>query len=256
VIADELVWLAAIVLLASTVQSALGFGASLIIVSLGALRVPIAQLLPVLVPLSCVATSSIVVVDRAHVDWRLLGRRVLPLMAPGVVLGAVLADRVADDAARRAYGVLVVFLAAHALWTLLRPAAVVAVAAAPPEAAAPARHARAGDDVCVALAGLVHGVYATGGPLLVYVVDRLGLSPRVFRATLAGVWLSLNLLLTVGFVVAGRLDLGTLTCSAALLPSLLLGLAIGHRVHTGLDRRTLRALVLGLLLVAGVSLAR
>lgn len=248
----ELGFLGAIVLLASTVQSALGFGASLIIVSLGALRLPIAQLLPVLVPLSCVATTTIVVVDRAYVDRRLLVRRVLPLMAPGVVLGALLAGRLADDTARRAYGVLVVLLAAHALWTLLRPVAAVSPAAP----GAPARPARAGDSACVALAGLVHGVYATGGPLLVYVVDRLGLSPRVFRATLAGVWLSLNLLLTAGFVAAGRLDLGTLTCSAALLPALGLGLAIGHRVHTGLDRRTLRALVLGLLLVAGVSLAR
>lgn len=242
----ELGFLGAIVLLASTVQSALGFGASLIIVSLGALRLPIAQLLPVLVPLSCVATTTIVVVDRAHVDRRLLLRRILPLMAPGVVVGGLLAHRLADDAARRAYGVLVVLLAAHALWTLLRPQA--------PDA--PARPPRASDAACVAMAGLVHGVYATGGPLLVYVVDRLQLSPRVFRATLAGVWLSLNLLLTAGFAAAGRLDLGTLACSAALLPALGLGLALGHRVHTGLDRRTLRGLVLGLLLVAGVSLAR
>lgn len=242
----ELGFLGAIVLLASTVQSALGFGASLIIVSLGALRLPIAQLLPVLVPLSCVATTTIVVVDRAHVDRRLLLRRILPLMAPGVVLGGLLAHRLADDAARRAYGVVVVLLAAHALWTLLRPAA--------PDASA--RPPRASDAACVALAGLVHGVFATGGPLLVYVVDRLQLSPRVFRATLAGVWLTLNLLLTAGFAAAGRLDLGTLACSAALLPALGLGLALGHRVHTGLDRRTLRGLVLGLLLVAGVSLAR
>jgi uncharacterized membrane protein YfcA len=245
----ELGFLGAIVLLASTVQSALGFGASLIIVSLGALRLPIAQLLPVLVPLSCVATTTIVVVDRAHVDRRLLLRRILPLMAPGVVLGGLLAHRLADDAARRAYGVVVVLLAAHALWTLLRPAA-------PDAGARPPSPPRASDAACVALAGLVHGVFATGGPLLVYVVDRLQLSPRVFRATLAGVWLTLNLLLTAGFAAAGRLDLGTLACSAALLPALGLGLALGHRVHTGLDRRTLRGLVLGLLLVAGVSLAR
>jgi uncharacterized protein len=243
VTAPELAWIAAVVLLASTVQSALGFGATLIVVSLGALRVPIAELLPVLVPISCLATATIFVADRAHVEWRLLLRRILPLMAPGVVMGALLADRLADDAARRAYGVLVVLLAAHSLWTLSRPPR-------PPASRATGGHG------WVALAGLMHGVYATGGPLLVFVVDRLGLPPRVFRATLAGVWLSLNLMLTIGFAARGRLDAGTAACSAALVPALAAGLALGHRVHTGLDRRTLRTLVLGLLLVAGVALVR
>lgn len=242
--APDLLWVGAVVALASTVQTAIGFGATLIVVTLGALRVPIAQLLPVLVPLSCLATASIVVTDRAHVDWRLLLGRILPLMAPGCVLGALVADRLAADAARQAYGVLVVVLAATSLWTLRRARA---------DAAAPASGRGA---PWIALAGLVHGLYATGGPLLVHAVDRLALSPRAFRGTLAGVWLALNLGLTASFAAQGRVDAGTATCSAALLPALGVGLALGQRVHAGLDARTLRTLVLGLLLVAGAALVR
>jgi uncharacterized protein len=237
---EDLAWVALVVLLASSVQNALGFGASVIVVSLGALRVPIATLLPALVPISCLSTATIVLMDRAHVDARLLLRRILPLMAPGVVLGALLAERLVDDVARRAYGVMIVALAAHALWRLRREAAA----------------ATGTGTGWIALAGLVHGVFATGGPLLVYAVDRLGLSPRTFRATLAAVWLTLNIILTVSFALRGRLSVESATSSLMLVPALLAGLAIGHRVHTRLDPRTLRTLVLGLLLIAGASLVR
>lgn len=240
---DQLAWIAVVVFLASSVQAALGFGASLVVVSLGALAVPIADLLPVLVPTSCLATATIFTVDRAHVSWRLLLGRILPLMAPGVILGALLAERLTDDVARRVYGVLLVLLAGRALLALRRP-----------EPAAPPAAPR-GAAAWLLGAGLVHGVYATGGPLLVYVVDRLRLPPRVFRATLAGVWLTLNLLLTVGFAARGRLDASTAACSAALVPGLALGLLVGHKVHVALDARRLRLGVLGLLVVVGVNLA-
>lgn len=245
---EDLAWVAAVVLLASSVQSALGFGASVIVVSLGALRVPIATLLPALVPISCLSTACVVLLDRAHVDRRLLLARILPIMAPGVVVGALLAERLADDVARRVYGALIVLLAAHALWRLARSRAATL-------ASSPSRPAGGGAGF-IAAAGLVHGVFATGGPLLVYAVDRLGLGPRTFRATLAGVWLTLNLLLTASFALRGRLSVESATASLTLVPALLAGLAIGHRVHTRLEPRTLRALVLGLLLVAGATLVR
>ncbi|MCO5164760.1 MAG: TSUP family transporter [Planctomycetes bacterium] len=245
--ADQLAWLAGVVALASTVQAALGFGASLVVVSLGALRVPIAELLPLLVPLACLGPATILGLDRAHVAWRLLLARLLPLMAPGVVVGALLAERLSDDVARRAYGILVVLLALRGLLALLR-------AEATDEAPGGAAPPRAGTAWLLG-AGLVHGAYATGGPLLVYVVDRLRLPPRTFRATLAGVWLTLNLLLLAGFAARGRLDPATVTCSAALVPGMALGLLAGHGVHTRLDPRRLRLLVLSLLAVVGASLA-
>lgn len=237
----ELPFLGVIVLVAFTVQGALGFGASLLVLALGALRIPIPELLPVLVPLHCVGTAAVLRADRAHVDRGLLLGRVLPLMAPGVLAGALLAGSAADATLRRAYGLLVVLLALHGLWRLRREAG-------PPLPAA--RRAAA-----IVGAGLVHGVFATGGPLLVLAVDGERLEPRAFRGTLAGAWLALNLLLTGAFAAQGRLSLETLGLSAALVPSVGLGLLLGHAVHTRLEPTTLRAGVLGLLVVAGAHLA-
>lgn len=237
----ELPFLALIVLAAFTVQGALGFGASLLVLALGALRVPIPELLPVLVPLHCVGTAAVLRADRAHVDRRLLLGRVLPLMAPGVVLGALVAGSTGDATLRRAYGLLVVGLALHGLWRLRR--------------AEPVDVGGAGRRAAIVGAGLVHGVFATGGPLLVLAVDGERLGPRAFRGTLAGAWLTLNLLLTAAYAAQGRLGPETLGLSAALLPSVGLGLLLGHAVHTRLEPTALRAGVLGLLVIAGAHLA-
>jgi uncharacterized membrane protein YfcA len=238
----ELPFLALIVLVAFTVQGALGFGASLLVLALGALRVPIPELLPVLVPLHCVGTAAVLRADRAHVDRRLLLGWILPLMTPGVLLGALLAGSAADGTLRRAYGGLVVLLALHGLWRLRRA-----------EPAGPG--SRATRLSAIVGAGLVHGVFATGGPLLVLAVDGERLEPRAFRGTLAGAWLTLNLLLTLAYAGQGRLGAGTLGLSAALLPSVGVGLLLGHAVHTRLEPTTMRAGVLGLLVVAGAHLA-
>ncbi|MBX3471362.1 MAG: TSUP family transporter [Planctomycetes bacterium] len=252
---EQLAWLAGVVFLAAAVQAALGFGASLVVMSLGALLVPMSDLLPLLVPLACLGPAAILTFDRAHVSWRLLLGRLLPLLAPGLALGLIVAERLGDAAARRAYGVLVVALAGRGLWALLRAAPADAPAYATDDApdAAPAAPPR-GTPAWLLAAGLVHGVYATGGPLLVYVVDRLRLPPRAFRATLAGVWLTLNLLLVAGFAARGRLEAASVATSAALAPCLALGLLAGHRVHTRLDPRRLRLGVLALLVVVGGTL--
>ncbi len=248
----DLAWCAAVVVVAFAVQGALGFGASLLALALCAWRLPIHELLPVLVPLNCLATALIVALDRAHVARRLLLGRLFPLMVPGVVAGALLAGRAGDATLRRLYGLVVVVLAVHGLARLLRgrPAGAPAAGEAP---GAPVQLGRGG--AWVVAAGVVHGVFATGGPLVVLALDRLGLDPRAFRGTLACLWLALNGLLVATYAAQGRLDANTLALSAALVPALAAGLALGHALHTRLDAVRLRLAVLGLLVVAGLQLA-
>lgn len=242
----DLAFLAGVVWLAFTVQTALGFGATLIALALGALRLPVPELVPVLVAVNVVATASVLAWDRGRVDRVLLGR-IFPAMVPGLVAGSLLAGVLADAALQRAYGVLVVAVAVAGLWRLARarPAAAGprSVAKGPPRAS-----------LVIGAAGVVHGLFATGGPLLVLAVDRLGLDKGAFRTTLTAVWLVLNLLLTALFVVRGALDAEAAVAIAALLPAVALALAAGQWLHAGLAPRALRASVLVLLLGAGVGL--
>ena len=101
-------------------------------------------------------------------------------------------------------------------------------------------------------AGVIHGIYASGGPVLVYALGRLNLTKGVFRATLAAVWLIFNVVLTTVYAVEGKLA-EPLTI-ARFLPIVLVGIVLGEALHHRVDERRFRIFVFLLLAFAGAAL--
>jgi uncharacterized membrane protein YfcA len=103
-------------------------------------------------------------------------------------------------------------------------------------------------------AGVVHGIYAAGGPLLVYAVGREGLGKKEFRSTLSMVWILLNIILITRFLRAGDYDPTVALDIALLVPTVPLGILMGEWVHHKVDERRFRIAVLILLAAAAISL--
>ena len=101
--------------------------------------------------------------------------------------------------------------------------------------------------------GITHGLFASGGPLLVYALTGTQLSKSAFRATLISVWLSLNGLLTVVFALDGSL-LPALPRIGMMLPVLLAGVVIGEFLHHRVNENRFKQLVYTLLLLTGALL--
>lgn len=236
--------LAGIVFVAFLIEAAAGFGSVVVAMTVGALWWPVPQLLGWLVPVNLVLSVYLVARGRAALDWRFLARRMLPLMALGLGAGTLVAAK-ANEAAwlKPVFGVFVVGVAA---WQLSR-------ALSPKDAAAPLP----GAVRVLALlgAGVIHGVYATGGPLAVFVSARELKDKASFRATLSALWVALNALVVPRLVVQGDLTGATLGTSAVLLAPLAVGIVVGEWVHHRLDERRFRVAVAALLLVAGAVLA-
>ncbi|RMH38471.1 MAG: sulfite exporter TauE/SafE family protein [Deltaproteobacteria bacterium] len=240
----NLALLSAVVLVAFTAEATAGFGSTVLSLTLGSLFAPIPVLLPIVVPLNVGLTVYLVARHAHHVAWRLLWMRVLPLMAAGGAIGYAVGRGLDAAALRRVLGALVVAVSARELWRLARPGA-------PPRPLPPAATA-----ACIGAAGVVHGMLATGGPLLVYALGRADLSKGALRSTLAVLWLVLNAALLAAFIADGRLGGAQLRAVAALVPALAVAIALGERVHRRIPERPFRAVVFGLLLVAGgLSLA-
>lgn len=113
----------------------------------------------------------------------------------------------------------------------------------------------AGRAVSLASAGVVHGVFASGGPLLVYVLGRSTLDKGAFRSTLAAVWLILDLVLIATYASSGRLRAGTVLSAAVLIPSLLVAAVAGEWAHARLDQRRFKLGVFAVLMAVGISIA-
>src|SRR5690606_34035501 len=187
---DPWLWLSLCILLAYSIEAISGFGSVLIALSLGALLVPVAELLPILVPLNMLMSSWLGWRNRSHIEWRLLLGAILPLMLLGTLLGYALTPWLHGALALQLFGVLL-------LWFGLSQLASVR----------PINRARSiwGQQLGLAGAGVSHGRFASGGPLLVYTLAGSSLDKRKLRATLIAVWFVLNSVLSLAFWVDGRL---------------------------------------------------
>lgn len=232
--------LGAFILLAYTLEAITGFGSVAIALSLGALLLPIDQLLPILVPLNICMTGYLV-----HRHWRLIDRRLLlgtllPGMVVGTLLGYWLLAYLDTQILKVAFGALIAWFAGRELWRLRQNHALTV---------RPTWLTR-----CITLAaGLSHGLFASGGPLLVYGLAGTHLDKARLRATLVTVWFTLNSLLTIAFLLDGRL-LPALPQVLSYAPLLLLGIWLGERLHRRVDERHFRIAIYILLLVTGILL--
>lgn len=235
-------WLAFVVFVANTVQAMTGFGSVIIAVTLGSRFYPIEILLPILVPMDILLNSYIAARYRAHVDGQVLFRRILPLMGLGLVVGIGVFQFVQGEALRRSFGLLVTLLSGREIFRLLRGSG------------AGGTISRLKYSLYVWAAGLVQGVFASGGPLVVYALSWMRLPKARFRATLAALWLLTNTTLTVSYVVTGRFTLESARTIATLLPLLAAGMIAGEKLHDRVDERGFRIAVFAILTIAGVSI--
>jgi uncharacterized membrane protein YfcA len=272
---DELMILSAVLGAGCFVEAVAGFGGTILALALGARWFSIEALLAWFLPVNMLLSVTLAVRGRAAIERAMLARRILPSVGAGLVVGTALAWVIVADRARLAFALLVVGVAAWELYRQLRPSPSPSPSreldapssARPEQGRAPARPVskdaggvsptRWPERALLVGAGVAHGLFATGGPLAVAALARLMPTKAAMRATLAVLWLSLNLLVATRLVVRGDLDGDTLLGSAMLVPALLVGLVLGEHVHGLASERTFRRLVAGLLLLsAALVLAR
>lgn len=235
--------LALIVFVAFGTEAAMGFGCNVLAVTLAVHLFPLDLLLPVLVSLNLVVSTYIVVRHRQAIDLRLLGARILPLMLLGMPAGMLLFRQGSSGALKLGFGAFVVVLAAIELVRLrLRPES--EVSRLPVWKGA----------VVLLLGGLMHGLYASGGPMAVYFSSRELPDKARFRSTLSLLWLLLNLVLIGGYLWQGVLGRAALGHVALNLVPLCAGIWAGEWLHGRINQHTFRLLVFLLLLAGGMVL--
>ncbi len=233
-----LVGLAVIALIAFTTEGAIGFGGTVIAASVGAQLLPLEQLLPAFVPLNLILSGWLLLRGRDAVAWRLLLVEIGPPVVVGAAAGLALFHLPAKGLFALVFGV---FVAGLATLQLIRPA--------------DQPLARAWRLGLIALGGVAHGLFGTGGPMIVYVTRRRLPDKRAFRSTLAVLWLTLNIALLANFASAGLYHRSTLDTGLVLALTIVPGLWLGERLHHALDAARFERAVWMLLLGAGAALA-
>lgn len=232
--------LGCILILAHTAETFLGFGATLIALALGVHLIPLETLVPVLVILALLQSLWLVVRWFRHIKWRVLLRQILPAAGIGIPIG-IWGRGLADEAQlRMILGAFIVAVSSMELVSVFRRRTA-------------REELRWYYRIPVLVAGgIFHGLFATGGPLIVYYASRQLKSQASFRATLSMLWLILNTVLLINFWMLGQIDFQTLEMTAVVLPGLVAGILVGSFIHV--RQLIFRAVTYALLLSNGLVL--
>ena len=187
--------------------------------------------------LNLLAQSSCLMIllgSMRSVNWRELGK-MLMLMLAGMAVGMWLYRMLPLDFLLTVYGVLIVLIALQKLF-------------APNLFPAKGRWLAG----IVPLAGIIHGMFVSGGALLV--VYASGSLPRKeeFRATMAAVWFFLGFFLTASQAQAGALTPETLRLTAWCLLPMVLGTWLGGRLVRHISQQLFMKITYVLLIISGI----
>jgi uncharacterized membrane protein YfcA len=232
-----IVWVLAVVFLATLIRSAFGFGEALVAVPLLALLIPVEVAAPLAVLVSITVAAVIVVEDwrKVHLGsaWRLVVSTLF-----GIPLGLLLLTAAPGPVVKAVLAVVIIAFAAYCLVGRMPPALP--------------------DDRLAWLfgfgAGVLGGAYGMNGPPLVVYGTLRRWSAEQFRATLQGYFLPASVVGMVGYWLAGLWVSSVTRYFLLSLPAAVASLVLGRAVNRRLaDRSFLRYVHIALLLI-GITL--
>jgi uncharacterized protein len=211
-----LVYVIAVIFLATLIRSALGFGEALVAVPLLAMRIPITIAAPLAVLISVVVAAGIVVQDWRRVELRSASGLILSSLS-GIPIGILLLVRGHEPVVKSILGVLIAAFAVYSLAAKTRPTL-------------------SGDSHallvgCGFLSGVMGGAYGMNGPPLAIYGGLRGWSPQHFRATLQGYFLPASLIGLLGYAAAGLWSAAVTQYFLLALPGVALAILLGRAIN-------------------------
>ena len=103
-------------------------------------------------------------------------------------------------------------------------------------------------------AGIIHGMFASGGALLVVYLAATYHNKYTFRANVAAVWSCLNLVLMFKDFEKGMFNAQAFHLMLIAIIPLLLAVYIGNKIHSRINQRMFNYSTYGLLLLSGAMI--
>jgi uncharacterized protein len=217
--------LAAITLLAATVNGALGYGFSSITVPVALFFLTNRVLNPALVPIEVVLNAYVLWVNRGSIQH--VWRRTLPIVVallPGVVVGTMLVSQVNSDWLK------------FITYVTLLPLILLQAAGF----RRPIRSERSAGLAFGGALGVLYSVTTISGPPLAVALSNQGLAKQEFRAALGIIRLAESSMTAIAYAYAGLYSLGSMRLIPVILPSLAIGVPIGAQLIRHIRPETFR----------------
>lgn len=104
------------------------------------------------------------------------------------------------------------------------------------------------------VAGIIHGMFVSGGALLVVYAAETIADKGHFRATISAVWVVLNTVLLMNYIYSGLFTCSTLILGIGSLVPLFLAFMVGNFLYGKISQRIFLKITYILLMISGVSI--
>ncbi len=238
-----------VILVCNIIHGITGFAGTILAMPPGLMLVGYDVAKPILNVLAILSGFYVLFGNIRNVDWKELAR-VVVIMTLGI-LGAVYIRHFfigRESFLYRLLGIFVILLALSGFRGLRKQKEDNAGGAAEEQKPGVKNYA------VLVLAGLIHGLFVSGGPLLVGYLTRQIKSTDRFRATISTIWVFLNTLILISDIRSGLWTPSTLKVGILSVPFLLAGMYIGSRLYKIMSRMFFMRLTYILLLISGISL--
>ncbi|WP_047382150.1 sulfite exporter TauE/SafE family protein [Cetobacterium sp. ZWU0022] len=225
-----------VVFLTNIIQGITGFAGTVLAMPPGIFLQGIDTAKMVLNILGILASIWIVFISYKDIDWKEV-RKILIFMIIGVALGIKLFTLLPLGFLLKVYAIFIVLIALKGILVkgeIYTPEIVLI-----------------GVIIC---AGIIHGMFVSGGPLIMIYVAKKLKSKSSFRATLSVVWIILNSYLAYSHYNQGIFTSTNINLLWMSIPPFALGMILGNILHYKMSQITFLKLSYVLLSISGIAL--
>lgn len=218
------------------VQATVGFGGTLLAMPLGIMLVGLDLCKPVMTFVAWITGLVVLVTDYKYINWREL-LKMTGVMLVGVIGGVLVTGKISLNWLLIVYAVIVAAVGVKKLFF--------------PSKKEPSK---AVQNIALAIAGVMQGLFVSGGSFLaVYSVAQLK-DKREFRATNNAVWALLNIIMIVTMSLEGAVTKDVLKFSAIAIVPTLIAVWLGGVFTKKIKQATFLKVIYIILIVSGIVL--
>ncbi len=242
-----------IILFTNIIQGITGFAGTILAMppSLMLVGYPVAK--PVLNVLGLLSGIYVFAGKHGSVCWKEL-KKIVAVMAAGIIGGILIKGLFAgkEQILYKILGVFIIFLSVQGIYTLKKgdgkDGKKAAFAAQERVKDSPALY------LLLVLAGIVHGIFVSGGPLLIGYLTKKIPDKVSFRATISTVWIFLNGMILADDIRMGLWNAELVKTQLTAIPFLLAGMFIGAKLYARMSQKLFMMITYLLLFISGVLL--
>ncbi|MGL5427310.1 MAG: sulfite exporter TauE/SafE family protein [Cetobacterium sp.] len=226
----------AVVFLTNIIQGITGFAGTVLAMPPGIFLQGIDTAKMVLNILGILSSIWIIAISYKDIDWKEV-KKIILFMIVGVGVGMKLFTMLPLDILLRVYAIFIILMALKGMfvkgeiktpeWFLIG---------------------------VIFLAGIIHGMFVSGGPLIMIYVAKKLKTKSSFRATLAIVWIVLNSYLAFSHFNEGLFTPQNIRLCLLSIPPFAVGMLAGNILHDKMSQASFLKLSYILLSISGMSL--